>query len=131
MAFQMFEQKKTSSKRNPTITILKSGNFNVNRIAYEMFFQGNKGVIFYYDDKAKKIGFKPSNEAAAYCYSVRSNKSGGAMISGLAFLGHHEISHDETRAFTCVKEEKEGLVVLNLGDKQAKMRKRRKTQATE
>lgn len=127
MAFQMFEQKKVSSKRNPTITILKSGNFNINRVAYEMYFQNFKGLIFFYDEKAKKIGFKPSNEAAAYVYSIRSNKSGGAMVSGLAFLGHHEIPHEDTRAFGCAKQEKDGLIVISLDDKQAKPRKRRKT----
>jgi len=115
MSYETFDMKKKRMPTEATISILKQGNFGINRKAEE-FFQGAQCASLLFDRAARKIGIRPETAAGPNTYDIRGLDGKGAMqISGVAFLRHYGIDHKATKAYPCHWNEKEKLVEIKLG----------------
>ena len=113
MSFKMFIPTRIPTGKEK-ISILKSGNFWVNRKTDERFFKGFKRVLLYWDKERKIIGFKPVNDGE-HSYSLnRAKKRRDISISGSAFLKYTGINYKNTQNFEPIWDDKEKLVTIQL-----------------
>ncbi len=114
MSFKLFTRKK-SSRNNPTVAILKTGNMYFNGKFCEEFFKNVKYFNLYFDNENKKIGIKPVENPEIYSYSVRedSDRSGFA-ISAKSFYDECKIQYPETKGYNAQWNDEEKLIEVKI-----------------
>ena len=116
MSYEAFEMTGVRMAAEAAITILKQGNFGINRRAAVEFFKGAKYASLHYDRAARRIGIRPEEKKAPHAYEIRGQDGKGAMqISGSAFLRYFGIEHKTTKSYPCRWNEKEKVVEIELG----------------
>jgi len=113
MGYAEFEAKK-ALQHTPMISILKQGVLSINQSCYEQYFKKSKYAKFYYDEKNRKMGIKPT-EVKEKAYPVRQISNGKVFnLTAIAFLKHYNIPHTESRAYNCHWNSKENLIEIDL-----------------
>jgi len=110
--FEEFEKRMTPPARGPSVTVLSTKGFTLNKAAYDLL--GNpKAVTLLYDPDERLVGFKPSVRDSPRAYAVRSHPKGASVsVSGRAFMKHYGIDASTTRRYTA--EMGDGVLVLDL-----------------
>ena len=122
MSFEKFIYKRRPVLDTPMISVMKSGQLGINQEAYRRYFKDYKYVFFYYDKNKKIIGLEPTNDATSESYAIRVSRDGKlANISGIAFLKYCKIPHENTKAYLCKRDEKEGMIIIELREAQKEL----------
>jgi len=136
MAFRKFES--FGARTTPKVSIRSNGQIGLSAGALRMFGILGKDwkVVLFFDEEAKLIGFKPTQDAdekSAIPVLVRVGKpnSTGAVaesgqISGKSFLETFQIKFkDKTRSFDPCRDEKNELFVIDLNKERASRRRKK------
>ena len=104
----------------PKISINGNGQVVFNRGAVKKFNIHNyKSVVFFYDNKEKKVGIKFGDDIKdeGACILNLKNNNAYAVVSGLAFLNYYEIKDAAKGRYDFVFDEKESMVIIDLNKK--------------
>ncbi len=117
MAFEAFTSVKSHTPDNPSVSILRQGNFGLNTAVEKIFKERQvEYIILMYDPETNRIGFKPANPNEQGVYKLRG-KRGAVQVSGVAFLKTYNIPYKErARSYPAQWNEELGMLVIQLQD---------------
>jgi hypothetical protein len=117
MAFETFVRKRSVTKE-PRVTVLKQGNFNLNCGAMKILKeQSVTHLQLLHDKESHRIAFKPCAPAAPGAYALHPTKGMG-LLAGVSFLKCCNIPFGgASRSFPAVWDGTQGLLVVSLGEK--------------
>ena len=127
MPFEEFEKRPGASTSIPSVTVLASRGFAINKAAHDLL--GNpEAVTLLYDPGENLVGFKPSSPDHPRAYTARppQGRATSVYVSGVSFMKHYGIDASTTRRYAV--QMKDGVLVLDLESKSTEMagpRKRR------
>ena len=111
MSFEAFTGGRRITKE-PSVTIIKQGNFNFNTGSLKLLKQQNTThVQLLFDKDTHRIAFKPCPKETAGAYNLREVKGQG-QVSGIAFLKNYGIDHAQTRS--CPATWENGMLIISL-----------------
>lgn len=116
MAYEKFIKQRRIAKDRAMITILKFGQFGINKVCTEKYFKKFKYVVMYFDKEQNKIGIQPTNDASNNdAYNINFIKNGTlANISVKTFLKHFGISHEQSISYPATWNDKDKLIEILL-----------------
>ncbi len=115
MAFKEFQRKRVHAGE-PAVSITKFGNFVLNATSIEKFFTDRKYAKLYWDAEARKVGIKPMKTKDQHSYSINFSPKGSVgTFSGTAFLKTYKLRYEQTKSFSVIWNDQEGLLELKVG----------------
>jgi len=99
----------------PEISLRKSGSIGINSTAYEEYFDGEDGVILYYNEEENQIGVKPADKEEKDAYTLQfSEGSKGAGVNAGGFLNQYDLVPEETTRYEAAWHVEEDLIYIEL-----------------
>ena len=119
MPFEEFDKRAALSNKSPTVTVLSTKGFTLNKAAYDLL--GSPGAVtLLYDPDEHLVGFKPSGSDSPRAYKVRPQPKGPSVsVSGRSFIKHYGIDSSTTRRYEA--QMSDGMLVLNLESESAEI----------
>jgi hypothetical protein len=116
MPYELFNRKRTHGGP-PGVTITKYGNFVVNSAAIEHFGK-NRFVQVYWDRDQGMVGLKPIPKKEEHAYHLNLSPKGNVgSLSATAFLKHVGYPIKDTKSFSAVWSEKQGMLEFKILEK--------------
>lgn len=112
MSFEAYTGGRRITK-DPAVSILKQGNFNLNSGSMKLLKQQNTThVQLLFDKDTNRIAFKPCAKKTPGAYALRTVRGQG-QVSGIAFLKNFQIPFgDASRAYPAKWEN--GMLIISL-----------------
>ncbi len=117
MSFEKFEKMSVRTGRKPAVSVMRGGRLALNGGCLAAFMPGATHVHLYFDAKEKRIGLKPlsAKEKDADAFSlIGTRRSRARFVQAVGFLRHHGAIPEKTLRFEPYRDEKSGLVVVDL-----------------
>lgn len=118
MAFEVFDKRKSSLNKAPTVTLQKKGILSLNGAAHALIGQ-SKSVELLYDSDRKVVALRPSSEPHAYAFRATANATGTVLMSLTAFTEYYGIDTSVSRRFKPYMED--GLLCIDLAGESTKI----------
>jgi hypothetical protein len=103
------------------VTLATSGQFGLNAAVVRNLLGDSKFALLMFDRERSMIGIKflKTNDPDAYPVKVSPNKGHGA-ITGMAFMKVYDIMPSETRAYPASYDEKNKILMVEIGTPEGK-----------
>ena len=100
-----FRTRTRGDSKETTVTVLATGNVNINATTYQQYVAINPEfnfVLFGFDQQTRTVGMMLLQEKEEGAYAIRKVKS-GAAVSTKAFLKNFGIEHENSKNYpvTC------------------------------
>lgn len=125
MAFVKFVE--TGRSFAPKASISTYGILNFNEGARKRFnIKEYSHCIFYYDSDTRRIGIELVNDETLEGARTIRHRATGSDVSAKAFIEYFKLHRDATMVYEITKDEKKGMLILDMNSGEARKRGRKK-----
>ena len=112
MAFEVFNKRKASLGKAPSVTLQRRGILSINRAAFDMI-GAPESVELLFDRDRQIIGLRGADDDVPHAYNVRKGKDNGpAVVACMAFTQHYGVDTTTSRRYVPTVED--GILCVDL-----------------